>query len=321
MSVEPLLLALHSSSETLAVGVQPLSGAGGLQAAQLASFPLGRRLSNELLPCVEQLLPAERWPQVARLVVATGPGGFTGTRLTVVLARTLAQQLAIPLHGFSSPLLIARRLALGGGPLAGVPRFWLTQELPRRGTVASAYGPEPDALGGLAELEAGGEGLRQRLTALAGNVCVAVDAEQAPLASRASRAGLESSSATVKVGPPLSARGPTPGEATLTWPTGLHPEESLTRFSPRRSGVPEQSAAAEPLVRVSHSRPFPETRQAVSCWTGLRCGCRYSGIFQGRAPFRVSAAHWARWSRVGCRSFRRSTSPGTRLETRLWRRR
>ena len=154
MSVEPLLLALHSSSETLAVGVQPLGVAGGLQPARLASFPLGRRLSNELLPCVEQLLPAECWQQVSRLVVATGPGGFTGTRLTVVLARTLAQQLAIPLHGFSSPLLIARRLALGDGPLAGVPRFWLTQELPRRGTVAGAYGPQPDALGGLAELQA-----------------------------------------------------------------------------------------------------------------------------------------------------------------------
>jgi tRNA threonylcarbamoyl adenosine modification protein YeaZ len=151
MSGEPLLLALHSSSETLAVGLQPL---GATEAPSLASFPLGRRLSNDLLPCLEELLPAERWRQLGRLVVATGPGGFTGTRLTVVLARTLAQQLAIPLHGFSSTLLIARRLALGGGPLAGVPRFWLTQELPRRGTVAGAYGPRPEALGGLAELQA-----------------------------------------------------------------------------------------------------------------------------------------------------------------------
>ena len=151
MSAAPLLLALHSSSETLAVGLQPLGAAA--TAPQLASFPLGRRLSNELLPCLEELLPADRWGELGRLVVATGPGGFTGTRLTVVLARTLAQQLVIPLHGFSSTLLIARRLARPGGPLAGVPRFWLTQELPRRGTVAGAYGPRPEALGGLAELE------------------------------------------------------------------------------------------------------------------------------------------------------------------------
>ena len=148
MSAAPLLLALHSSSDTLGVGLQALGAP-----PQLASFPLGRRLSNDLLPCIEQLLPASRWPQLTRLVVATGPGGFTGTRLTVVLARTLSQQLAIPLHGFSSFLLIARRLAAAGGPMQAVPRFWLTQELPRRGTVAGAYGPDAAALGGIAEWE------------------------------------------------------------------------------------------------------------------------------------------------------------------------
>jgi tRNA threonylcarbamoyl adenosine modification protein YeaZ len=150
----PLLLALHSSSDTLGVGVQslPLDGEPAGE-PRLAAYPLGRRLSNALLPCLEELLPADQWPRLARLVVATGPGGFTGTRLTVVLARTLAQQLAIPLHGFSSFLLIARRLA-AAGPLAlepPQPAFWLHQELPRRGTVAGAYGPDPQALGGMAE--------------------------------------------------------------------------------------------------------------------------------------------------------------------------
>ncbi len=165
MSEAPWLLALHSSSDTLAVGLQRLvpaaappggaaPAAAALEPARLASFPLGRRLSNALLPCVEQLLPAQQWPRIGRLVVATGPGGFTGTRLTLVLARTLAQQLAIPLHGFSSFLLIARRLAAPGGALAGAGRFWLTQELPRRGLVAGCYGPDAGAFGGVAEIAA-----------------------------------------------------------------------------------------------------------------------------------------------------------------------
>ena len=151
MSAEPLLLALHSSSDTFGVALQPL----GLSNTphEVASFPLGRRLSNELLPCVEQLLPAERWPQIGRLVVATGPGGFTGTRLTVVFARTLAQQLEIPLHGFSSFLLMARRLVAPGGAMAGAERIWLEQVLPRRGSVVGCYGVDPRALGGVAELE------------------------------------------------------------------------------------------------------------------------------------------------------------------------
>ena len=102
------LLALHSSSEVLGVAVQPL-GDGEPAERRMDSFPLGRSLSNQLLDCVEQLLPASEWPRLGRLVVATGPGGFTGTRLTVVLARTLAQQLAIPLHGVSSFELVAAR--------------------------------------------------------------------------------------------------------------------------------------------------------------------------------------------------------------------
>ncbi|MFZ9850638.1 MAG: tRNA (adenosine(37)-N6)-threonylcarbamoyltransferase complex dimerization subunit type 1 TsaB [Vulcanococcus sp.] len=160
MSVEaPLLLALHSSSDTLGVGVQALPAEVGdaVPPPQVAAFPLGRRLSNALLPCLEELLPAAQWPRLARLVVATGPGGFTGTRLTVVLARTLAQQLAIPLHGFSSYLLMARRLAGPTGPLAADGAragFWLHQDLPRRGTVAAAYAADPQAFGGIAERQA-----------------------------------------------------------------------------------------------------------------------------------------------------------------------
>ena len=140
------LLALHSSSEVLGVAVQPLGDGGGAEERRTASFPLGRSLSNQLLACVEQLLPASQWPGLGRLVVATGPGGFTGTRLTVVLARTLAQQLAIPLHGVSSFELVAARQAI-------VTPTWIVQELPRRGLVAGLYGPDQGGLSGVVELQ------------------------------------------------------------------------------------------------------------------------------------------------------------------------
>jgi hypothetical protein len=71
----------------------------------------------------------------------------------VVLARTLAQQLAIPLHGFSSFLLIARRLLTSQAPQEAGQRLWLEQVLPRRGSVVGCYGLDPAALGGVAELE------------------------------------------------------------------------------------------------------------------------------------------------------------------------
>ena len=143
-----LLLALHSSSDCLAVGLQPLAAT---EPPQVRAFPLGRQLSGALLPCLEQLLPAERWPEIGRLVVATGPGGFTSTRLTVVLARTLAQQLAVPLQGIGSFLPVARRLVRQRPELAAAERFWLVQDLPRRGTVAGCYGADLASLGAMAE--------------------------------------------------------------------------------------------------------------------------------------------------------------------------
>lgn len=147
----PWLLALHSSSDSLGVGLQRL---GATQPERLESFPLGRSLSNGLFDCLESVLPASAWPQLGRLAVATGPGGFTGTRLTVVLARTLAQQLALPLDGISSFHLMARRLLAGPQPPSAAGPFWLLQELPRRGVVAGLYGADPGLPGGVVELEA-----------------------------------------------------------------------------------------------------------------------------------------------------------------------
>jgi tRNA threonylcarbamoyladenosine biosynthesis protein TsaB len=143
------LLALHSSSDLLGVGLQPL---GQAEAAVLTIFPGGRDLSNGLLGALEQVLPAAAWPSLGRLAVAIGPGGFTGTRLTVTLARTLAQQLGIPLDGVGSFHLIAQRV-LAGDQSPGSAAVALVQELPRHGWVAGLYGRDASGPGGVAEVK------------------------------------------------------------------------------------------------------------------------------------------------------------------------
>jgi tRNA A37 threonylcarbamoyladenosine modification protein TsaB len=85
------------------------------------------------------------------LAVAIGPGGFTGTRLTVTLARTLAQQLGIPLDGVSSFHLMAQRV-LAGGQSPGSAPVALVQALPRHGWVAGLYRRDALAPGGVAEV-------------------------------------------------------------------------------------------------------------------------------------------------------------------------
>ena len=131
------VLALHSSTETL--GIALVGAEAPLQEARVLCRSLGRALTNELVISLQQLLPADQWTGIRRLAVATGPGGFTGTRLTVVLARTLAQQLGAPLHGVSSFALMAARLNRSLAEEHQQQPFWITQVLPRRGVVAGCY--------------------------------------------------------------------------------------------------------------------------------------------------------------------------------------
>ena len=124
-------LAFHSCSSTLGVA---LINNGEWRSA---AFPLARQMANGLFTAVAELLPASRWNELSWLAVATGPGSFTGTRLTVVLARTLAQQLQKPLYGWGSLRLIAERRQQ---ELAAAGPHWIGQTLPQRGVVAGYYG-------------------------------------------------------------------------------------------------------------------------------------------------------------------------------------
>jgi len=106
-------LAIHTASPDLGLALSHFSGEGQLaegDAAQLAegdaaqsqSWPLGRSLSTHLHLHLSEFLFPKQWSDLAFIAVAKGPGGFTGTRMGVVTARTLAQQLDIPLFAISS---------------------------------------------------------------------------------------------------------------------------------------------------------------------------------------------------------------------------
>jgi len=105
-----LALAIHTSSPDLAMAVAPFPWSPDTPVSVVCKAT-GRGLANVLHRELLSLLPARQWRRLAALAVATGPGGFTGTRLGVVLARTMAQNLRIPLFGCGSFVLMARRLA------------------------------------------------------------------------------------------------------------------------------------------------------------------------------------------------------------------
>lgn len=95
-------LAIHTSSPDLGLMISDFEGN-----QRSIVQDLGRELSSSLHVHLTEFLKPQSWRDLAFLAVAIGPGGFTGTRIGVVAARTLAQQLEIPLFGVSSLAAIA----------------------------------------------------------------------------------------------------------------------------------------------------------------------------------------------------------------------
>lgn len=95
-------LAIHTASQDLGLAISNFAGDQRCQ-----TWPLGREVSNFLHTHLDRFLPPQTWADLAFLAVAKGPGGFTGTRLGVVTARTLAQQLDLPLFAVSTLAALA----------------------------------------------------------------------------------------------------------------------------------------------------------------------------------------------------------------------
>ena len=106
-------LAIHTSSPELGLA---LSNFKDTERNQV--WAIGRELSAHLHSYLADFLVPYRWRELTWLAVAIGPGGFTGTRIGVVAARTMAQQLNIPLFGISSLAAIAAVQPHGQEPLA-----------------------------------------------------------------------------------------------------------------------------------------------------------------------------------------------------------
>lgn len=70
---------------------------------------ISRNQSEQLLPAIDQLVSDAGWQasDLERVVVSAGPGSYTGLRIGVTTAKTLAYTLGIELVGISSLGLLA----------------------------------------------------------------------------------------------------------------------------------------------------------------------------------------------------------------------
>jgi len=131
------LLALHSCSEFFGIAIKDTENPEKIIKSEV--FNIGRLLSNKLFSCIETILPRKYWKQIIRISVVKGPGSYTSTRLTISMARTIAQQIDCSLDSISSFHLMAPRLYKDLSKKQIMNPFWITDFLPRRGIVAGKY--------------------------------------------------------------------------------------------------------------------------------------------------------------------------------------
>tara|TARA_B100000073_G_scaffold93679_1_gene74287 strand:- start:37 stop:690 length:654 start_codon:yes stop_codon:yes gene_type:complete len=96
-------------------------------------------LCNNLIVEFNKFISIENLQQVNKISVSIGPANFNASRLIVVLARTISQQINCPIDSFSSFEIMAKRIASKNNIFNNKQSFWIYKKLKRNGFIAGKY--------------------------------------------------------------------------------------------------------------------------------------------------------------------------------------
>ena len=96
-------------------------------------------LCNNLIVEFNKFISKENLKKVNKISVSIGPANFNASRLIVVLARTISQQINCPLDSFSTFELMAKRIASKNNIYTKKQSFWIYKKLKRKGFIAGKY--------------------------------------------------------------------------------------------------------------------------------------------------------------------------------------
>ena len=129
-------LVIHSTDNSFGFGYRKNNT---LESDELFIKKFDNDLCNNLINDLSKFISKENLQKINKLSVSIGPANFNASRLIVVLARTISQQINCPLDSFSSFEIMAKRIASKNNIFTKKKSFWIYKKLKRKGFIAGKY--------------------------------------------------------------------------------------------------------------------------------------------------------------------------------------
>ena len=129
-------LVIHSTDNSFCFGFRKNNN---LESDKFLIKKFDNDLCNNLIKDLNKFISKEHLQKINKLSVSIGPANFNASRLIVVLARTISQQINCPLDSFSSFEIMAKRIASKNNIFKDKKSFWIYKKLKRKGFIAGKY--------------------------------------------------------------------------------------------------------------------------------------------------------------------------------------
>ena len=129
-------LGIHSTDNSFCFGYRKSKD---IESDELFVKQFDNDLCNNLIVEFNKFVSKENLKKVNKISVSIGPANFNASRLIVVLARTISQQINCPLDSYSSFELMAKRIASKNNIFTNKQSFWIYKKLKRKGFIAGKY--------------------------------------------------------------------------------------------------------------------------------------------------------------------------------------
>ena len=130
------ILVIHSTENSFGFGYRKNNT---LESDELFIKKFDNDLCNNLINDLNKFISKENLQKIKKLSVSIGPANFNASRLVVVLARTISQQINCPLDSFSAFEIMAKRIASKNNIFKNKKSFWIYKKLKRKGLIAGKY--------------------------------------------------------------------------------------------------------------------------------------------------------------------------------------